>query len=79
MKTITIKTDEEFFSLINRISKELNEPKSRIIKRAVLEYAEKIEREKMLRKMEKAAKKIVQDKKLLEEIEIWEGTVSDGL
>jgi len=79
MKTITIKTDEEFFSLIDRISRELNEPKSRIIKRAVLEYAEKIEREKMLRKMEKAAKKIVQDKKLLEEVKIWEDTVSDGL
>jgi len=48
MKTITIKTDEEFFSLIDRISRELNEPKSRIIKRAVLEYAEKIEREKYI-------------------------------
>jgi predicted transcriptional regulator len=79
MKTITIKTDEEFFSLIDRISRELNEPKSRIIKRAVLEYAEKIEREKLLRKMEKAAKKTVQDKKLLEEVKIWEDTVSDGL
>ena len=72
MKTITLKTEEEFFEYLNNLSKSLGKPKSQIIREAVIEYGEKIKREKIHQKMEKLAKQIRKDKSYLKEIKEYE-------
>ncbi|MDM7272976.1 hypothetical protein [Sulfurihydrogenibium azorense] len=38
MRTITLRTEEEFFKYLSDLSKKLGRPKSQIIKEAVLKY-----------------------------------------
>ena len=72
MKTIILKTEEEFFEYLNSLSKKLGKSKSQIIKEAVFEYGEKIKREKIHKKMEKLAKNLSNDKSYLKEIKEYE-------
>ncbi|RUM61210.1 MAG: hypothetical protein DSY66_02530 [Persephonella sp.] len=72
MKTIILKTEEEFFEYLNSLSKKLGKSKSQIIKEAVFEYGEKIKREKIHKKMEKLAKNLSNDKGYLKEIKEYE-------
>ncbi len=72
MKTITLKTEEDFFEYLDKLSKNLGKPKSQIIREAVLEYGEKIKREKIHKKMENLAKKLSKDKNYLKEIKEFE-------
>ncbi len=72
MKTITLKTEEEFFEYLNNLSKKLGKPKSQIIREAVIEYGEKVKRKKIHQKMEKFAKKLSKDKNYLKEIKEYE-------
>ncbi|WP_456384379.1 DNA-binding protein [Persephonella sp.] len=68
MKTITLKTEEEFFEYLNNLSKSLGKPKSQIIIEAVIEYGERLKRERIHQKMEKLAKQLSKDKNYLREI-----------
>ncbi len=68
MKTITLKTEEEFFEYLNNLSKSLGKPKSQIIREAVIEYGERLKRERIHQKMEKLAKQLSKDKNYLREI-----------
>jgi predicted DNA-binding protein len=77
MKTITLKTEEEFFEYLNNLSKELGKPKSQIIREAVIEYGERVKREKIHQKMEKLAKQLSKDKNYLKEIKEYETLSSD--
>ncbi|NPA58643.1 MAG: DNA-binding protein [Aquificae bacterium] len=68
MKTITLKTEEKFFEYLTSLSKQLGKPKSEIIKEAVIEYGEKLRKEKIHKKMEKLAQQLSKDKNYLKEI-----------
>ncbi len=72
MKTITLKTEEKFFEYLNNLSKSLGKLKSQIIREAVIEYGEKIKKEKIHQKMEKLAKQLRKDKSYLKEIKEYE-------
>ncbi len=72
MKTITLKTEKEFFEYLNSLSEILGKPKSQIIREAVIEYGEKIKREKIHKKMKNLAKQISKDKNYLKEIKEFE-------
>ena len=72
MKTITVKTEEEFFEYLNNLSKKLGKPKSQIIREAIIEYGEKLKREEIHKKMEKLAKQLSEDKDYLKEITEYE-------
>ena len=77
MKTITLKTDLEFFNYLDRLSKNLKKPKSQIIKEAILEYGKKLEREEIYKKMEKLSKELSEDKQYLKEIKEFEALSGD--
>jgi len=77
MKTITLKTEKEFFEYLNNLSKILGKPKSQIIREAVIEYGEKIKREKIHKKMENLARKLSEDKNYLKEIGEFEKLSED--
>ncbi len=68
MKTITLMTEEEFFEYLNNLSKSLGKPKSQIIRETVIEYGERLKREKIYQKMEKLAKQLSKDKNYIREI-----------
>ncbi len=68
MKTITLMTEEEFFEYLNNLSKSLGKPKSQIIREAVIEYGERLKRERIHQKMEKLAKQLSKDKNYIREI-----------
>ncbi len=72
MKTITLKTEDEFFKYLSNLSKRLKKPKSQIIREAVLEYGEKIKKEQIHKKMEKLAKELKKDENYLREIKEYE-------
>ena len=77
MKTITLKTEDEFFNYLNSLSKKLGKPKSQIIREAVIRYGEEIEREKIHKKMEILSKKLASDKEYLNEIKEFEALSGD--
>ena len=77
MKTITLKTEEDFFNYLDKMSKKLKKPKSQIIKEAILEYGKKLEKEEIHKKMEKLSKKLSEDKEYLEEIKEFEALSGD--
>jgi malonyl CoA-acyl carrier protein transacylase len=72
MKTITLKTEDEFFEYLNNLSKTLGKSKSQIIKEAVIAYEERIKKEQVYRKMEILAKQLIKDKNYLKEIKDYE-------
>ncbi|WP_456393415.1 DNA-binding protein [Persephonella sp.] len=61
-------TEEEFFEYLNNLSKSLGKPKSQIIREAVIEYGERLKRERIHQKMEKLAKQLSKDKNYIREI-----------
>ncbi len=77
MKTITLKTEEEFFNYLDRLSKSLKKPKSQIIREAILEYGKKLEREAIHKKMEKLSKELSKNKEYLKEVEEFEALSGD--
>ncbi|WP_457626091.1 ribbon-helix-helix protein, CopG family [Persephonella sp.] len=79
MKTITLKTEEEFFKYLDNLSKNLGKSKSQIIREAVIEYGERIKREKIYKKMEKLSKQLSKDKKYLQEIKEIEMLSEDSV
>ncbi|BAF70867.1 CopG family transcriptional regulator [Nitratiruptor sp. SB155-2] len=76
MKTITLKTDEEFFEEITTLSKTLKLSKSELIRRAIKEYEKKIYLEKIKRKMQQASLKTREDNIIIKE---FENSINDGL
>ena len=45
MKTVTIKADEEFDALLNRLAKRMSTTRSRVIRDAVRNYQQHLDRE----------------------------------
>jgi predicted DNA-binding protein len=77
MKTITLKTEEEFFEYLNNLSKVLGKSKSQIIREAVIEYGERVKKEQIYKKMKVLAKQLAKDKNYLKEIKDFEALSED--
>ena len=57
MKTVTIKADPEFDALLNRLAGRLSTTKSRVIRDAVRNYQQYLNREELRQKMRSASLK----------------------
>jgi predicted transcriptional regulator len=57
MKTVTIKADAEFDALLNRLAGRLNTTRSRVIRDAVRNYQQHLDREDLRQKIRSASLK----------------------
>jgi len=76
MHTITLKASDEFYEKLNRLANRVEKTKSALIREAVLAYERQLEKEEIKKQMKKASFKV---RGHLEEINLWEDTVDDGL
>ena len=58
MKTITLKTDDNFFEKVTDLAKHLHLSKSELIRRAVAEYEEVMQRREMKEYMKEASMRV---------------------
>ena len=58
MKTITLKTDDNFFEKVTDLAKHLHLSKSELIRRAVAEYEEVMRRREMKEQMKEASMRV---------------------
>lgn len=77
MKTVTIKADAEFDTLLNRLAGRLGTTKSRIIRDAVRNYQQYLDREELRQKIKSASLKT--RKQALEVSADFNVTNADGL
>ena len=77
MKTITLKTDDEFFAKVTELAKRLDMSKSELIREAIRNYEKELQRKrlkKLLQKESLASRNMIKD-----EQRIWEESLEDGL
>jgi Arc/MetJ-type ribon-helix-helix transcriptional regulator len=77
MHTITLKSDDNFYEMLNEMVKSLNTTKSDLIRKAVSYYKEMMEKEKLKKQIVNASLKTRSS--LVEEIKDFDGTSNDGL
>jgi hypothetical protein len=77
MHTITLKSDNDFFMMLNEMVKSLDTTKSDLIRKAVLHYRDVLEKEKLKMQLKKASMK-VREESLRISLE-FENTTNDGL
>ncbi len=77
MHTITLKSDDNFFEMLNDMVKSLNTSRSELIRKAVINYKENLEKEKLKEQIQKASLNVREHS--LQIAKEWEDTVSDGL
>jgi len=77
MKTITLKADPKFDAELSALAERLHTTKSAVIREAVGVYKTNLDREELRKKIQAASLKVRQSN--LEELEIWEATLADGL
>ncbi len=77
MHTITLKSDNDFFMMLNEMVKSLDTTKSDLIRKAVLHYRDVLEKEKLKIQIKKASMKVREESlKISQEFEC---TANDGL
>jgi predicted transcriptional regulator len=77
MKTVTVKADAEFDSLLTSLARRMNTTKSRIIRDAVRNYHQFIDREELKKKIQSASLKTrAQARQLSKDLDAAD---SDGL
>lgn len=77
MHTITLKSDDNFFEMLNDMVKSLNTTRSELIRKAVINYKENLEKEKLKHQIQKASIN-VREHSLHMDKEL-EDTLDDGL
>ncbi len=77
MHTISFKSDDAFYGMIEEMSKRLQTSKSELIRRAVMHYKENLEKESLKEQFKQASLKV--RKQSLEEAEYFDNTLDDGL
>ena len=77
MHTITLKSDNDFFMMLNEMVKSLDTTKSDLIRKAVTHYRDVLEKEKLKAQIKKASMKVREES--LEISKEFEDTVNDGL
>jgi len=77
MKTITLKSDEHFFERLTHLAKELHLSKSELIRRAVMEYEERIYKMRLKQQLKEASLRVREaNKKINDEFDV---AIVDGL
>lgn len=77
MHTITLKTDDNFFTMLNEMVATFGTSRSELIRNAVINYKETMEKEKLKEQIKKASLKVRNESlKIANELE---DTLSDGL
>ena len=77
MRTITLKTDDDFFDKVTRLSQELYVTKSEFIRKAISEYEKSLEKKKLQKQLERASYALRDyNSKIIKE---FDDTISDGL
>ena len=77
MHTITLKTDDNFFTMLNEMAVVFGTSRSELIRNAVINYKETLEKEKLKQQIKKASLKVRNESmKMANE---FENTLSDGL
>lgn len=77
MHTITLKTDDNFFAMLNEMVAAFGTSRSELIRNAVINYKETLEKEKLKQQIKKASLNVRNESlKIANE---FEGTLSDGL
>jgi predicted transcriptional regulator len=77
MKTVTIKADAEFDALLNRLAKRMSTSRSRIIRDAVRNYQQHLDREAMRQQIRAASLKT--RKQALDSSAEFDAANSDGM
>jgi predicted transcriptional regulator len=77
MKTVTIKADKEFDTLLNNLAIRLSSTKSSVIRDAVRSYQQQLDREALQRQIRSASFKT--RKQALDAAEDFDATNADGL
>jgi predicted DNA-binding protein len=79
LKTYTIRLDDQFFELLENLSRRTRSPKSLVVKKALLLYKRELDKREMLKNLLEAARELAEDPVNLREIEELEGTLTDGI
>lgn len=79
MRTYTIRLDDQFFELLEALSKKTKSPKSSIIKKALLLYKKELEKKEMLKNLIESARELSEDSENLKDLRSMEGTIADGI
>jgi predicted transcriptional regulator len=77
MKTVTIKADAEFDALLSQLAKRMSTTKSRIIRDAVRNYQQQLDREVLRQRLRTASLKT--RKQALEASDDFDAVNADGL
>ena len=77
MKTVTIKADKEFDTLLNNLAMRLSSTKSSVIREAVRNYQQQLDREVLQRQMRSASFKT--RKQALDAADDFDAANADGL
>jgi predicted DNA-binding protein len=71
--------DDQFFELLEALSKKTKSPKSSIIKKALLLYKKELEKKEMLKNLIESARELSEDSENLKDLRSMEGTIADGI
>ena len=77
MHTITLKSDNDFFLMLNEMVTSLDTTKSDLIRKSVIHYRDVLAKEKLKVQLKKASMKVRESS--LKVSKEFEGTVDDGL
>lgn len=77
MHTITFKSDDEFYQILNTMVKSVNTTKSELIRQSVLYYQGVLEKEQLKQQIRQASLKVQGE--ALEIAKEFEDTLHDGL
>ncbi|CAA6813047.1 MAG: Unknown protein [uncultured Sulfurovum sp.] len=77
MHTITLKSDNDFFNMLNDMVKSLDTNRSDLIRKAVLHYRDTLEKEKLKIQIKKASMRVREES--LKVSKEFDNTLDDGL
>jgi len=77
MHTITLKSDNDFFLMLNDMVKSLDMNRSELIRKAVLHYRDTLEKEKLKIQIKKASMRVRDESSKISKE--FDGTIADGL
>lgn len=77
MHTITLKTDNNFFIMLNEMAAKFGTSRSELIRNAVINYKETLEKEQLKAQIKKASLKVRNES--IKTAQAFEASLDDGL
>ncbi len=77
MHTITFKSDDEFYNLLEEMVKSVNTTKSDLIRKSILYYQSVLEKEQLKAQIKQASLNVRNDS--LKSVEAFDESIGDGL